>query len=292
MLVTSSRTFHRFCRPCRHILLLASIASTFFVTRGARASGDRDACVEAYEGAQQLRRVNDLVVARDALLRCEATCPVKFASDCSAWRREVESFLPSVLVSAQEADGTPVDIGALFVDGRRVDPPPKTPLWLAPGNHVLRVHSERGSGELTVSLRAEEHDRQIVVVVRGPEAARPVTEAADSTTRPRNSDGASSPSGRSKVPSFALLGLGSAALATAGILTVAGHVERARLEQACSPDCTRDEVSAVRTTWWVAGALGVGGAAALAVAWLVWPGSGSRSGLRVGPRNASFVTTF
>jgi hypothetical protein len=273
---------------------LALAVASLLAPARAEAAEDRAACVEAYERAQQLRRVNDLVAARAELVRCEATCPRKFVTDCTVWRGEVESFLPTIVVTARTAAGAPAVIDDVFIDGRRVASPWR-PLWLTPGEHVVRVQAGAGTGETRVALRAEEHGREVVVAIAPVEAASgAATASSAATATPPSAPGAAADARTgSRVPAYALIGGGALALAAASALGIFGHVERARLERTCSPACAPDDASGIRTAWLIAGGLAGAGAAALVLAWLVWPrGSSAAASLQLAPSSGALRLTF
>ncbi len=256
---------------------MAALLLGLAVPGGSASAGERTACVDAYERSQALRRYNDLVGAREELLRCESSCPKRLASDCGTWRAEVERVLPNVVLTAKRADGRAIAIGSLVIDGRKIAATPESPIWLTAGAHAIRVEADGASGELLLSLRPEEHARPVVVVHDGrptdpataPDAARDQRAARPLVPAPVDSP--------SRVPSYVIGGGGAAALLAGGVLSLLGHLERNRLETACAPNCDHAEVDAVRRTWLVGGALSIVGAAALVVAVVVWPARRDRS---------------
>src|SRR5438128_1508705 len=62
---------------------------------------DRRTCANAYEKAQELRQASKLRRTREALLTCaRSTCGDFVQTECKRWLDEVDSEMPSIVVSA------------------------------------------------------------------------------------------------------------------------------------------------------------------------------------------------
>jgi hypothetical protein len=124
-----------------------------------------DPCFTAPVEGQELRKQGKLLGARERFAMCQRkTCPSDIVEQCSAWANEVQSALPTVLLSAHDPSGhdlldvrvsidakAPVDLGAL-------------PLELDPGPHSF-VFQRAGSNDVQsqVLLREGEQRRQVAV---------------------------------------------------------------------------------------------------------------------------------
>lgn len=218
-------------------------------------SAVRARCSASYEQAQTLRRDERLEAARAQLLVCEATCPDALARDCARWRTEVDALMPTVVLGATDQDGAPRNDARVTVDGHVVASPFGGPVAVSPGEHVFRFE-RRGSRpvEVRVELHASERDHPVTVVLSP-------FELAPSSPRPAPS----------AIPSLLIGGAGVLLLGVSGALAVKGHVDRSTLRSTCAPYCSDDAIGSVRTLWWTAAGLALGGAAALGVAVVLWP---------------------
>ncbi len=237
---------------------LALVAASSPEARAQSTSAESKArCQVAYEHGQQLRRDGRLAAARVELLVCRETCPASLTPDCDRWLDEVNTLLPTAIVRAKDEKGARVRDVRVSVDGRLLgDPPPEQAVVLEPGERVFRF--ERPSAdpvEVRVALQPGERDHLVEVTV----ASRAVR------TEP------------SRVPSYVLGATGISALAIAGGLAIKGHVDRADLESACSPACSPDDVSGIRTLWWASGITAGVGAISVGLAALLWPRSAQGS---------------
>lgn len=218
------------------LLLLGGIGLAV-ATSTTRAQADPvEECANAANRGQTLRDGGQLLEARGAFGKCvEASCPAALRKDCSEWFTDVEQRTPSVVVrivgldgkdaldATATLDGTPVAL-----DGRAIP--------VNPGRHTVVAERPRG-------LRA-----QTTIMLSEAEKSRVATLVLDAAPE----------GGARRTASYVLLGVGGAALVTAGIVGFVGLRQWVDLESDCRPRCAGDDVSAARTKFVIADvALGV-----------------------------------
>jgi hypothetical protein len=245
----------------RSALALALVSSLALPARAAPPSPKavKEACVSAYERAQDLRRTGKLIDAREALITCsQPACPSAATIDCTRWLGEVEQSLPSVVVSAHDARGREVSDLRVLVDGA---PLPAAPSGLAtpidPGAHTFRYESSLGPAiEERITIREGEKNRAVSVTL-GPAPS------------PAAASGAPSSAASSRpVPALAwvLGGVGVAGFAVLAGFGASSLADENALRETCAPHCALDDVHAIRVKHTLAD-IGLGvGVASLGVA--------------------------
>lgn len=218
-------------------MLLSGSIGLAVATSATRAHADPvEECANAASRGQTLRDGGQLLEARSAFGKCvETSCPAALRKDCSEWFTDVEQRTPSVVVrivgldgkdaldATATLDGTPVTL-----DGRAIP--------VNPGRHTVVAERPRGlRAQTTIMLSEAEKSRVATLVLDAPPA-----------------DGAR------RTASYVLLGVGGAALVTAGIVGFVGLRQWVDLESECRPRCSGDDVSSARAKFVVADvALGV-----------------------------------
>jgi hypothetical protein len=208
----------------------------------------RKSCVANHERSQVQRNDGDLLGARSAALACsQAECPSIVRNDCLQWFAEVDRDLASVVVTAR-AGADDVD-ATIYVDGQKqpAEAYGRT-LELNPGRHHFRMEQGDGkaSQERDVMLAPRDKERQVLFQIAAPPP--PV-----STPTPTPPAQPQVPTER-PVPMVTFV-LGGAALALAagggvlGALSLSDRSARAKpaSEGGCSPYCTDDDVSSVKS---------------------------------------------
>lgn len=129
----------------------------------ARAEPPR-ACVEAAERGQSLRDKVKLTQARASFLACASSaCPEVIQRDCAQWVAELETRIPTVILTASDTLGREVVYAHVLVDGEpfanRLD---GIAVPIDPGIHTFRVEPKTGPPfEQTVVIReAEKYQKQ------------------------------------------------------------------------------------------------------------------------------------
>ncbi|MEO6876923.1 MAG: hypothetical protein ABI205_00485, partial [Gemmatimonadaceae bacterium] len=203
----------------------------------AKGTADDDArCAASYESAQVLRRGEHLEAAHAQLLVCESTCPITLAKDCVQWLRSVDALVPTIRASVRDAANHVLSGVRITVDGAIPAPRDDGTIAVEPGTHVFNFEKD---GFVPLEARAEAHagDRNhpldvVLVADKTVLATPPKQDPAKSATA-----------------SYVIGGFGIAALATAGVLAIAGDIDRSNLRGSCAPTCDSAQVSTVRTLW-------------------------------------------
>jgi hypothetical protein len=178
-------------------------------------------------------------------------CPTLVHENCTTWLREVETAVPTIVVSVRSAAGVDVTDAEVTLDGRSL--PTRrlgTPVELDPGRHlILARRSGAGRVERTVIVSAGEKNRRVVLTLPNP---------------PRRAAAA----GVSETPvwPYWVGGLGVIAIGAGVTLDVIGARRLQGLRDECAPTCSEGDVSSTRTTIIVGDSLIAGGVVALAVA--------------------------
>jgi hypothetical protein len=258
---------------------LAAFAIAFLVDLGAHAD-DKHECADTSTRAQQERYGGSLLRARELLLECaREECPPIVRTDCARWFPEVETELPSIVVSARSTSGHEVAAVRVLVDGVVVAPRlDGKPFPVDPGPRVFRYEPETGAPiEETVIVHQGEKNRLLHVVL--PERATPSSPAPVAPPLP------------SRPLPLGAYGLGGAGILSLGVFAVSG-VEGLtgyhHLSDTCSPSCASSDVSRVRVELNIAGvALGIGIAAVGVATWMLLTRSP-----RAAPPSASLASPF
>jgi hypothetical protein len=237
--------------------------------RTARAEAPR-ACIDAVERGQSLRDKVKLTQAKASFLVCASSaCPEIIQRDCAQWIAELETRIPTVIITASDPAGHDVVYVRVLVDGEpfadRLD---GIAVPIDPGIHILRLEPMNGPPlEQTVVVReAEKYQKQhFTLPAQAPTA--PVSPRI-SVTPPMVEHAVS---GRANFGTGAIAGVSVAGVA-AGFFTgfaIAGDVDVHDLGQSCSPRCQPSQVDGARRDFQIADvSLGVGVAALAVATWL------------------------
>ena len=261
----------------RRALPLALVLASVMIPRLASADepSGRNACGRAYERAQRLRQAHQLKAARSELLVCSrAECPAWVRNDCVTWLGALEVAMPSIIVAARNADGTPRTDARVIIDGKTVMErltPDAIPI--DPGKHVLIVEAvgvARVSQQLTV--REGERDRRITVTFESTDVAPPAPVEPVAPARPTPAPERAEPGPRQDRPVPALVyvlgSTGIVASAFGAYFQVSGMSQRSDLHR-CAPDCAESDIDEARRSLWIGNiALGAGVLSLGAALWL------------------------
>lgn len=250
------------------------------------------ACFDAASEGQTLRDEHKLVEARDQFGRCaQAQCPTSMRADCAAWLEEVNTSIPTVVLTATDANGASVFDVRVHVDGQPlVDHLDGLAVPVNPG--VSRFRFERADGasiDRLVQVNEGDKHRKIAAVF---------------VDEPPSSQGPSR-LGAGNVLGLAVGGAGLGGIVTGGVFGVVYLSEASKLRSECttSAPCSaaafsraqRDESTAaydgnVATAALVVGATLVLGGGALFILsdrsqrravtprWTIVPGAGRSGG--------------
>jgi hypothetical protein len=233
------------------LCLVAGLLVTWSAPARAAGMEDKRECVVASEEAQ-LRRINrQLRGARDQLLICARDiCPPLVKHDCDQWLAEVDASMPTIVISALDAQGH--DVGDVSV---RVDDQPflekldgnATPI--DPGEHTLRLqHSGDPPILERVIVREGEKNRVVPVHLQPPV---PVVDVAPPVLAPQSPErtGEQPPSRTMSIVAYSLLGAGAVAIGTGLYFEVTQANEFSTLEHGCSVtiSCHQSDVNTIAT---------------------------------------------
>lgn len=234
--------------------LAAALAALASVAAPAVARADAtDSCIQASDEGQVLRDQGKLIAARARFVTCSReSCPKLVRTDCAGWLADVDSRVPSVVLSAQDPEGHDTAEVSVTLDGAplaaRLEP---RAIPVDPGQHRFRFE-RAGSPAVEETVILREGERRRAVAARFRPAGEPVRPVAPSLRPTR--------------------GVAAAAIALGGVAGVGGGLfayfaataksDADHLRATCAPRCKPGAVDAVRTKEIVANAaLGVGLAA-------------------------------
>jgi hypothetical protein len=225
------------------------------------AAENADACADAYELTQSEQRSGRLIDARRDARLCAAQCPPRLAKDCNAWETRIAAQIPSFVVRARGADGSPLTVD-VQVDGLPAAFTETGSIEAEPGPHRLVLRHSGARVETHVDLVAGVRNQLVQVTM------------ADMPPAPLVSPEQAPGPHHSPIPAWRWLvgGLGLATLATGGAISISGEVLYAQFRgsDGCAPHCTQAQAQEVVQRWTIGGALmGVGGVIALTA--LLWP---------------------
>ena len=236
----------------------------------ARAD-ERVKCAEAAEEGQAKRDAFDFLAARELFASCaRAACPAAVQRPCAAWLVEVEHSIPTISPSLRDAEGRDVLGAKLVLDGTvRSGVIDGTAFPVNPGRHELTAIAPSGArADATVLVLEGERARPVRLALPG----RPLPTAADEPRLAPSSKPREAPTGGVPLwPAFAFGAVSLAGFVTFGVLDADARADYRAYEGSCSPSCSADKLSSLRTKVTLSEVgLGVGiGAAALAVGWTV-----------------------
>jgi hypothetical protein len=240
------------------------VAWSFMASAHSAFAEAPKACIDAVESGQSLRDKVKLTRAKAAFLVCASSaCPEIIQRDCAQWLSELETRIPTVIVTAGDASGHDVVYVRVLVDGEpfadRLD---GIAVPIDPGIHRFRLEPKNGLAvEETVVIReAEKYQKQHFILPAAPPAASmpPVAQVVVSSDRGGYRTGA--------IVAAAVSGVAAGAFAGFG---VAGAVDVHSLDQSCSPRCSASSVAGARLDLQIADvSLGVGVAALAVATWL------------------------
>jgi hypothetical protein len=245
------------------------------------ASATNAECATAYEQGQVQRQSGQLIAARNMLQTCARDqCPDFIRTDCVTWYGEVQEEVPTLVFAARsqghDLSEVRVSVGervlSARIDGQVVE--------LDPGEYdfEFRATSTHALVQHFVVARGERN--RLIQVDLEPLDAGPSPPRAAPQKQP------------SRVLPGVFAGIGAAGVIGFVGLGAWGHSRESQLEGTCSPHCSADRVSDVRTRYLLADvSLGVG-VASLALSAYLFFSSGSSDAQARGraPRVAVLAT--
>jgi hypothetical protein len=251
-------------RPIRAFVGRLAVSASIFVTMGsASARADQvDACVDAAEQAQRLRRDGKLRGARERLMTCsQAQCVSAVRADCTKWRADLEAMMPSVVIRAVDGEGADLADVRVYVDDEliaaRLD---GNDLPVDPGEHEFRFVRERSAPVQQRVLVRQGEQRRILSVVF-PEPVHPPAPPLVARS------GAQGDFHIEAAWPITVLGVGLGALAVASTLWISGAIDHASMASSCAPThtCLPSEVDSAHRTLVIGDVVGGAGLGLLAI---------------------------
>jgi hypothetical protein len=223
-----------------------------------------EACVAAYEAGQELRKAAKLLRAQEALETCaQQSCGNFVHRECTAWLEQLQQALPSVILSAKDAAGAPLDNVEVSLDGE--------PLTAALNGAAIAL--DPGLREFRFNIKGRVEVSQRVNILEGQQN-RPIevrfgTPAAAAASPPDAAPEKTPPPGSSRSPApYVIGGIGMLGIAGFGVLGAIAKNAHRELQQ-CLPDCAPTNADRVSTLYAAAnvsfgiGILGIGTATIL-----------------------------
>lgn len=226
--------------------------------RGDASAADpaKEACFNAYEQVQLLRKAGKLRAAEALLPKCTAsTCPAFAVKDCARWSQEIEAQLPTAIFVARDGQGHDLVDVEVSVDGEsvlgRLD---GRPVPLDPGARAVRFQWKGQVVEQSIVVAAGQKNRRVDAVFDSPASGETKAAPADAPTV-------------RKIPTASLVlgGIGVAATASFAVFGIIG-----KGKESCAPTCTRDEVDSLRTSYTISDVSLVVAVVALGAAVAFW----------------------
>lgn len=203
-------------------------------------------CLESHEQAQVLRMDAKLLEARAAASRCaQRSCPPAVVDDCLRWRSELQSLVPSIILTAKSDAGDEPEV-RVYIDGKLVTAKlDGRPIELDPGTYAVRfVWANRAPVLQTVVLHESEQHRPVV---------------ADFRTKSDAPSQRGTPVRPTPAAVYLLGAIGVAGLATSAGFALSTRSARNDAESSCAPLCDDATVDDVRSKALVADvAAGIG----------------------------------
>jgi hypothetical protein len=243
------------------IVRLLAWALTFVAISATAKADSAKACAEAYEKAQEERKVGHISAAIEHLAKCAAQdCPSFVRKDCLQWMTDAESAQPSIVFSVRRdgVDLTAVEITAdgnlltKSIDGKAIA--------VDPGAHLFKFRAADGaSAEKPLIVREGERNRIVEIDLGGilhPVAAAPM---ASEQSRLAARDDTASPKPHTPWLPYSLVGAGALGVSGFAVFGLWGYNQKKDLERSCAPFCQSSQVDEIRTKYIVADVcLGVG----------------------------------
>jgi hypothetical protein len=206
-------------------LLLACTATALLalmVPRRALGTPTKDQCVDANTQAQDLRRENHLLNAREALRLCaQESCPRIVRKDCIQRLDEIEAAVPNIAFEVKDGAGRDLsDVTVTMDDKPLLDHLDGTPVEVDPGDHSFSF-SAPGLTAKTLELVVRQGDRgrrEAVTLVSPSESAAAKAQAKPADQPPNTeAQAAGTASSGRKVLAWTAIGIGAAGVVLGGV---------------------------------------------------------------------------
>ncbi|WP_394836834.1 hypothetical protein LVJ94_07985 [Pendulispora rubella] len=243
-------------------LLSASVASTGTL-HAAPTPSTKDACIDGADEGQSLRDEGKLRDARARFLSCaNSSCPGAIAKDCGTWLADVESRMPTVVVTAINAAGNDLVDVRVSVDGQPfLERLSGTEVTIDPGPHRLRYEytgvPSMPPVEDNIVIYERQKGRALVAKFQSATTEPPLAPASDASP-------VSSPKRSAPIAAYVVGGVGLVALGSAAFFGLRGRSDYSDLDSTCgrTHSCAQSDIDAVKTKFTISDiSLGLGVAA-------------------------------
>ncbi|WP_394847183.1 hypothetical protein LZC95_06905 [Pendulispora brunnea] len=251
-------------RGARPLLLATALLSVSIgsarTLRAAPTPSAKDACIDGADEGQSLRDEGKLREARARLLTCaNAACPSAIAKDCGTWLADVESRMPTVIVSAVDAAGNDLVDVKVFLDGQPfLERLSGTEVSIDPGPHRLRYEYTTDAAappiEENIVIYERQKGRALVAKFRAAEPEPPPQPAPVVVLRKPSPP----------IAAYVVGGAGLIALGSAAFFGLRGRADYSKLDDSCgrTHSCPQSDIDAVKTKFTISDiSLGIGIAA-------------------------------
>ena len=227
---------------------LATLATSLCLTGAANGqSVSKEDCINAHVAAQQHKNDSQLLAAKKQLIICaHESCPAEIRSECGRLLEEVETGMPTIVITAEDEAGHDIADVRVTLDGNPlVETLDGKPIPFDPGAHQLRFERS-GSPPIEQKIIVKAGEKYRAVKIRfepdGEAGASPTT--GSPTDQPPDSSEPAESSGISPLVyvGFAVAGVGAIVGGiTGGIsLSQASDLKDDCPENACAMDRGED----------------------------------------------------
>lgn len=242
--------------PIRYSALVLGTLTAFEVMAVApRAHADKAACAHAYSQTQVLRKAGKLREAEKETITCaQDSCPGFIKSACTKWGSEIEALMPTIVVSAKDAQGNDLTAVSVTSDGQKLaDKLTGLPIPVDPGQHQLHFEHAGDKPVDQTILISEGEKARVVKVTFGSNAASAGSPAKPGAEKSTSGHG-------TRVLSYVLGGVGVVGLAGFAYFALKGKSEENSVRNTgCAPNCSSSQVDPIKTKYLIADvSLGVG----------------------------------
>jgi hypothetical protein len=242
----------------------------------AHAEPNKDQCIDANTRAQDLRRAEKLIEAREALRLCAAvSCPKVVREDCTNRLDDLDAILPSITFEAKDGAGRDLSAVTVTIDDKPfVDRLDGSAVELDPGEHTFNFEAA-GLPPTALKLVIHEADRgRRESVTIGPPPARPEARQEEQRAlRPPPTAQAKPRLGTQRIVALTAGGVGVGGVVLGSIFGAIAMSKKSDAQKACPNACAdQNGVNAwssaksagnVSTVAFIVGGVGLAGGAVL-----------------------------
>jgi hypothetical protein len=223
----------------------------FFVKTAWAA--DDTACIQSYEQTQTLRKQSRFREAHDEATKCaRSECPVVLSKDCTKWLGELEQSIPTIVFDVKSTGGEELTLVKVTMDGKAlVEKLDGKAVTMDVGPHTFRFEStdpKVGGQPVEQKIVIHEGDKNRKVSVTLGGAAKPPGGGGAQVT---TNDGGDRPI---PISTFVFGGAAVLGLGIGTVFAISGSSKEGDLD-ACRPNCPRDDVNSVSTSYAIADVL-------------------------------------